>query len=158
MRGIFTVLLVICAILAVSNLYSQSNHHSSQSYSGTVLTFSNAPAMNNRSADIKFATNSNFNESSEKGSYNVYFSYTGNFGKIKPGTYKIMVLKHIGSRMKEMKYKFVVNNETTYFYNILALRKGIYSIRVYDENDVLLGHSDYFNVTTTVLHPEYAKK
>lgn len=161
MRGIFTVLLVICAIFAVSEFsYSQSNLQSaSQNYSGTIKTFSNEPAMHNMSADTKFAINSNFNESSEKGSYYVYFTYSSNFGKIKPGTYKVRVLKHIGNRMKEMYFDFVVGSETASFHNILVLRKGVYSIRIYDENKVLLGYSDYFNVTNTIeTYPEYAKK
>lgn len=160
MRGIFTVLLVICVYFAVSGIsYSQSNLKSaSQNYSGTVKTFSNEPSMKNKLAENKFAINSNFNESAEKGSYYVYFSYTGSSGKLKKGTYKIRILKHIGNRMKEMYYNFEVNNETSNFHDILVLKKGTYSIRVYDENKVLLGNSDYFTVTNSVSYPEYAKK
>ncbi len=140
MRGIFTFLVLI----AIFFFYEASF---AQSYSGTIRTYSNEAAMINNSPDIRFSVNSNFNESSEKGRYYVYFSYSGNFGKIKPGKYIIRILKHIGSRMKEFKYSLNVKDNTHNFHDIIVLSKGVYSIRIYNDDKILLANSDYFSVS-----------
>lgn len=142
MRGIFTFLVGISIFISFEAAFAQS-------FSGTVRTFSNETAMINNSPDIRFTLNSNFNESSEKGKYYVYYAYSGNFGNIPKGKYNIRILKHIGSRMKEFTYSLYVKNETHNFHDILVLAKGVYSIRIYNESNVLLGNSEYFAVSNS---------
>lgn len=152
MRGIIATLASFCIIFAASHLsYSQN-------YSGTIKTFPNEPSMLNHDSNQLFSINSKKNESKDEGCYYVYFTYSSNYGKIKPGYYKIRILKHVGSRMKEMFYTIEVKNDAPSFYDVVVFRKGVYSIRIYDSNDVLLGYSNYFNVTKDTPYTEFADK
>ena len=138
---------LFCSIIPES--YSQtSTGNSNTSFSGSISIFPNEYSMINQQTGNRLVINSSTNESSEKGLYYAYFVYSSNFGIVKAGKYKIRILKHIGNRMQENVFEVKVHQDVPRFYEIIALKKGVYSIRVYDENDVLLSASNYFNITS----------
>lgn len=144
---------LLCSVLFISTFIEPSYSQNSTgiqdfTYSGTLKIYPNEQCMVKKQTDNRLILNSPSNESTEDGLYYVYFVYSSNFGIVKKGDYKVRVLKHIGSRMKESYFDVKVELDKPRFYEILALKKGVYSLRIYDENDVLLGSSGYFNVTS----------
>jgi hypothetical protein len=143
MRGIITFLVVICVY------FTSVGDAQSQSASGKISIFSNQTDMLRNTPVNNFSINSIFNECSDESSYHIYFKFSSAIGKIKKGIYKVKILKHIGSRMKEFNYSLRVKEDTKEFYDIIVLPKGTFSIRVYADNS-LLAASEYFTISKLV--------
>ena len=149
-------LLFLSAFLLI--FFSGFSQSFSQSYSGIVHTFTGKSSMVNKEAQTRLLVNSKSNESTEAGRYRVYFTYSSNYDGVKKGMYKVKIYRYLGKKMQIIYYDLNIGVDMPRFYDYIDLVKGVYSIRVFDKNGILLGHSDYFNVTSDKSKTQYAEK